>query len=194
MLHPSRWIVGLSIAALAAVGCATTQDDDLAGTGSAEDELQLESIEVLGPIAHNETKSGSYQGGAKHRAFDFQARGGDELKIGLTLNPGGDARGFITDAQNNVLASNEAEEAVGFDTTLKFRVPPGPRRAFRFSFRDGERTDASFKVKLLTCSIADEPFRRYLAAPEQCDKIVFDCLANETPFSNLCGCGCERPH
>ena len=192
-LVPAALLVCVAVA-----GCSPNDDTPVVTNGSSESELQLQSIELLGTIAHNETKAGGYSGGAEHRGFVFEALGGDHLTVGLTLE-GGRALGWITDANNNVLASStdaqeDAAESLPFDAVVRFRVPPGPRRPLRFAFKDRSSGDARFRVKLSTCSVAGELFRDYLAQINDCATVQFDCPGGTTPFINLCGCGCERPH
>lgn len=45
------------------------------------------------------------------------------------------------------------------------------------------------------CEPSKEPWRDYIAAPEQCQFTSYDCTKpGESWFDNSCGCGCERAH
>lgn len=53
-------------------------------------------------------------------------------------------------------------------------------------------TPACTKMACPACNPASETNRNYLGTPTTCMTIRFTCQAGWAPFSNACGCGCER--
>jgi hypothetical protein len=194
MLSSRHVLTALFLASGTLAGCSAPSDEEI--TGAVDSELTLPA-QVLGPIAPGETRADDYVGGASHRAFTFNATGGDKIIADVTLH-GGDAHGYITDASFTVLAENDDANPETRDAKVTFTVPAGPTRSFRIVFRDNAAPSGSFRVRLAihpgACNPPAEPWHTYLGNAEECKVLTWTCPVGERRFKNACGCGCERPN
>jgi hypothetical protein len=237
-MSSSRFVISTFLVALAAIaGCSTSTGDAKEDIGTDQSELTLSGVRYLGKIQNGETRSGYYYTPPSYRAYGFDAKGGDQVTVDIT-SVNGDAVGYITDADYNVLAYNDDASGTTFDAKVQYNVPTGqPLRSYRVVFRDYDMLAATFNVTLSICSFGptctydgkgysageafsandgcntcscnangtvscsklkctcdpqNEPWRTYLATPQQCISIRYACPMNQVPFSNACGCGCEK--
>lgn len=49
----------------------------------------------------------------------------------------------------------------------------------------------SCTTQACVCNPETEPYRTYVGTPITCETIRFSCAADQKPFKNACGCGCE---
>jgi hypothetical protein len=194
MLSSRNILAALLVGLAALAGCSGEGEKESIGAIDSEITLQAQ---VLGSIAPNETKTGSYAGAPENRAFSFNATGGDTITADVSLQ-GGDAVGFITDASFLQLAQNDDSGPGTGDSRVTFTVPAGPTRSFRIVFRNSAAPSGNFRVRLGiqagACNPPAEPWHTYLGNPDECDALHWTCPAGETRFINACGCGCERPN
>ncbi len=125
-------------------GCATEAEDDV---GTDQSELRL-SAEYLGKIINGQTRIAHYSTPPAHRAFGFEAKGGDKITIDVK-SPGGDAMAYITDATFEVIEQNDNASPSTRDAKVVWTVPAGtPVRPYRAVFRDLLLPTTSLSVKL----------------------------------------------
>jgi hypothetical protein len=146
---------GVAVAALAAflaaTGCSQDTGDADASSdklSTAESELKLAGAQYAGRISSGETRNISYTSPPAFRALGFDARGGDVITVDVASEDG-DAMGWITDSNYNVLASNDDASPNTLDARVTYTVPKGvTRRPFRIVMREYDQANASFAVKL----------------------------------------------
>jgi hypothetical protein len=145
-MSSSRFVFPLLFTAFALVaGCATETADE--NTGSDQNELRL-SAEYLGKIVNGQTRIAHYDTPPEFRAFGFEAKGGDKITVEVK-SPNGNAMGYITDGQLEVLAQNDDASAGTHDSKVTYEVPAGlPLRQYRAAFRDLQLSSATLQVKL----------------------------------------------
>lgn len=238
-MSSSRFVVSAVLVTFAAMTAMTACSTQAAkeDVGTDQSEVTLSSVRYLGTIQNGETRTGYYYTPPTYRAYGFEAKGGDEITVDISSTYG-DAVGYITDAQYNVLSYNDDASSKTFDSKVTYNVPAGlPSRPYRVVFRDYDMLEATFNVKLsiksapprcfyeghgyssgdtfaatdgcntctcnangsvscsklkCTCEPESEPWRTYLGTPQQCMTIRYTCPMNQVPFSNACGCGCEK--
>jgi hypothetical protein len=200
-MSSSRFLVaGLLIAAFAgSAGCSVgSGDSSKDAIGSYDSDLKLTDVLYRGTIAPNETKNEHYSTPPTYRAFGFDAKGGEEITLDVR-SVNGDAVAFLTDADYEVLASNDDAAPNTYDSRVVYKVPDGrAAKSYRVVFRDYGLVEATFKVTLMIrtpnsgkCNPANEPRKHYKGTPDQCPYISYTCSTTQVPFSNDCGCGCE---
>lgn len=135
----------LLLGALAVIpACA---EEDGGKTLSAESDLTLAGVTDLGPIRSGQTKTVAYTATPIFRSFTFDARGNDEVIADISSR-GGDAMGYITDADLNVLVANDDATPTTLDAKVTYRVPAGGSRALKIVFRDYGTASREITVKL----------------------------------------------
>ncbi|HVH43446.1 MAG TPA: hypothetical protein VM925_13925 [Labilithrix sp.] len=121
------------------------EEQDVATT---ESQLKLSGTRYLGRIANGETRTVAYSSPPGFRSYGFDAKGGDEITVDVKSH-NGDPIGWITDASYNVLAVNDDASTSTLESKVKYKVPAAqPARSYRIVFRDYDKLDAEFDVKL----------------------------------------------
>ncbi len=148
-------LVAVTTAVVALAGCSQPTDEDNATKlSTAESELKLSGARYMGRINAGETKTVLYDPPPSFRALGFDAKPGDEITVTVT-SLHGDAMGWITDSNYQVLASNDDASPYTLDSRVTYTVPKSTtRRAYRIVFRDYDMLDASFNISLAIKSAA----------------------------------------
>lgn len=155
----------------------------------------LRSVQVLGNIANDETKTGNLSGGETYRAYAIQPESGDNVTVHVSFT-GRRAVALLTELNFDVITQSDATAADAHTTAdahITYRINPACPICVVFKERDG--TPASFKVRMSSCDPrAEASYRTYQSFdPVECSDASIDCPANQHIFKNACGCGCQRP-
>lgn len=145
-------VAGLVVAFASLAGCSTeSSEKGSEDVSSTESELKLSGTRYLGKIMSGETRTGYYYNPPRYRSFGFDAKGGDEITVDVK-SAEGDAVGYITDSNYNVLAYND-DYGASLDSRMTYKVPATTgAKSYRIVFRDYDLLDATFTVKLAITS------------------------------------------
>jgi hypothetical protein len=183
----SHVIAAIASLASAIAGCSGEhRKTDALTIESAESELTLSGVKVVGSITNGQARSSYYDTPPTYRAFSFSASGGDFITVDVT-SVQGDAVAMITDAANNVLAINDDASPYTLDSRVTLTLPSlwGPS-SLRIVFRDYNLEAGRFEVRLAVKSASSSAMCTYAGS-----SYVYGDEFAAVDGCNRCTCGVD---